>query len=194
MQGTNPRIATTLLAAAATLAVAGGAHAADTYDVDKGHSAVVFKALHFGIGYTYGVFRDFGGKLTVDEADPAKSAIELEVKVGSVDTFDDKRNKDLLGPDFFNVKQFPSMKFRSTKVEKAGADLKVTGDLTLHGVTKPVTTTIKKVGAGKDPWGNTRIGYETSFEIARSDFGMKHGEPAASDKVWLTIALEGARK
>ena len=187
-----------LLAAVLTLLMGSGLSAraeGTTYEVDKSHSSIVFRVKHLGIGYTYGFFRDFAGRFVVDEADPASSSVEFEVQVASVDTNDAKRDQHLKSPDFFAVNQFPTMTFKSTSVTK-GEDGKfaVTGNLSLHGVTKSVTIDMAKTGQGDDPWGNHRVGFEGIFQVKRSEFGMDKMLEAAADDIRIIVAVEGIRK
>lgn len=171
------------------------ADAADTYEVDAAHSMIIFRAKHMGVSNNYGRFNEFSGTLTVDEADAANSAIELEVKAESVDTANEKRDQHLRSPDFFNAKQFPVITFKSTKVEKVDEDtLKVTGDFELHGVKKSVTVEVEMTGKGKNPQGTAIIGFETIFTIKRSEFGMNYGIGAVSDDVRITVSVEGMKK
>ena len=140
------RFILTVILASLGLGVA-AASAAETYKLDPVHSSVLFKAKHLNVADFYGRFNDFSGTVTFDNENPSKSSVNLEVKVESLDTHEAKRDQHLKSPDFFNAKQFPVIAFKSTKVEKAGADsYKVTGDFTLHGVTKPVTVEFKKTG------------------------------------------------
>ena len=190
----------TLAAAALAFAAVGtpSAQAApESFDIDPVHSAVIFRIHHFGSGYSYGRFNDFGGKLVFDEASPAGSSVSVEIKATSVDTANAKRDDHLRGPDFFDVAQFPTITFKSTAVKAAGAtSFDVTGDLSMHGVTKSVTVRMEKTGGGKDAWGMFRVGFEGTMTIKRSDFGMKYGldNGALGDEVRLTLAFEGARK
>ena len=181
--------------ALALVLLAGLAQAApETYTIDTGHSGLLFRIKHLGIGYTYGRFNEFTGSFTTDDADLGNAQVSIEVKVASVDTNDAKRDNHLRSPDFFNVAQFPTMTFRSTSIVRSEDAYQVQGDLTLHGVTKPVTMTMRKVGAGKDPWGNTRVGFEGALTIQRSAFGMTNLMDAAGDQVDITIGIEGSRK
>jgi len=168
------------------------AEAGDTYTIDPGHSSVTFKVKHFGIGYTHGRFRKLTGQMVVDKK-ASKSSVKINIEAASVYTNDKKRDKHLKSPDFFNVKQFPTVSFVSSKVAKAGKGYKVTGKLTLHGVTKTVTVKMKKVGEGKDPYGKFRIGFEGSLSIKRSAYNMKKMIGPAGDKISLTIAIEGIK-
>jgi polyisoprenoid-binding protein YceI len=182
------------LLAGALVLTAGLAQAAPTtYTVDAGHSGLLFRIKHLNIAYTYGRFDDFSGTLTVDDDILANAKVEITAKVTSVNTGDAKRDAHLRSPDFFNVAQFPTMTYRSTSVTKADGGYKVEGNLTLHGVTKPVTVTMRYVGAGKDPWGNTRIGYEGAFTIQRSAFGMTNLMEVVGDQVDVTVGIEAVR-
>ena len=168
------------------------AQAADTYQVDPVHSSVLFKIRHLNVADFYGRFDDVSGTVSLD---PASGSVNLEIKTDSIDTHNDKRNQDLKGPDFFNVKQFPTITFKSTKVENAGGDAyKVTGNFTLRGVTKPLTVEFKKTGEGKGMKDEYRAGGETQFTIKRSDFGMNYMQGVLGDEVTLIVSLEGIRK
>jgi|LauGreDrversion4_2_1035121.scaffolds.fasta_scaffold825988_1 polyisoprenoid-binding protein YceI len=164
---------------------------ADVFTLDAGHSAVLFKAKHFGVGYTYGRFNKISGTYTSGAA----PTVSFEVDASSVDSANAKRDDHLKGPDFFNVNETPKITFKSTRWEdKGGGSALVTGDLSLHGVTKSVTVTVIKVGEGSDPYGGYRAGFETTFTIKRSDFGISYGLPAAvSDEITLIVSFEGVR-
>ena len=171
------------------------AHAADTYQVDPVHSSMLFKIRHLNVADFYGFFDDVSGTVSLDPANAAGSSLNLEVKTDSIDTRNPKRNQDLKGPDFFNVKQFPTITFKSTKVENAGADAyRVTGNLTLRGVTKPLALEFKKTGEGKGMKDEYRAGGEAQFTIKRSDFGMSYMQGVLGDEVTLIISLEGIKK
>src|SRR5690349_18971272 len=135
------------------------AMAAETYTVDPVHSSISFMISHAGISNIHGRFNAFSGTITIDEADPAKSTFALEIPIESIDTNNVKRDEHLRAPDYFNAKQFPNMSFKSTKVKAVDGGFDVTGDLTLHGVTKPVSFSLK--GGDKVvefPKGTKRIG------------------------------------
>jgi polyisoprenoid-binding protein YceI len=159
------------------------ANAADTFKIDPVHSFVLFSVQHRGIANTYGRFNDISGIVVFDKDNPSNSSVELSVKVESLDTHNSIRDKSLKSPDFFDAKQFPTMTFKSTKVEGSGDTLKVFGDLTIHGVTKPMTVDFKKGGEGKGVFGEMRGGGETRFTIKRSDFGMNFQQGAVGDEV-----------
>lgn len=171
------------------------AEAADTYEIDPVHSTMVFKIKHLNTAYFYGRFNEVKGSITADKDNPAKSRVSAAVKAESLDTDNEKRDKHLKSPDFFNVKQFPEIKFESNTVKHTGGDTyMVSGKLSLHGVEKPLQVEFTKTGEGKDPWGSYRMGFHTSFKIKRSDFGMKFMLDGISDEVELFIGIEAIRK
>jgi polyisoprenoid-binding protein YceI len=176
-------------------ACAPAAHAADTYGVDPVHSSVTFMVPHLGISYVHGRFNDVSGKFVIDKADAGKSSFALSIKVESVDTNNAKRDEHLRSPDFFNAKQFPALTFQSTSVKAADGGYEVTGDLTLHGVKKPVTFTLK--GGDKTvefPKGTQRLGFTASLVLKRSDFDMKQLLEAVGDEVHIAIGVEGVKQ
>ncbi|RMD98638.1 MAG: polyisoprenoid-binding protein [Deltaproteobacteria bacterium] len=179
----------------ALFAFAPAVMAAETYAIDPVHSTVIFRVKHLGVGYLYGRFNDISGTIRFDEANPAKSSVEVTVKVASVDTNDEKRDKHLLSPDFFNAKQFPVIRFESASVKAVGGDLyEVSGNMTIHGITKPITVKMTRIGAGKDPWGNYRMGFEGVFSVKRSDFGIRYMPQGIGDDVLITLSVEAIRK
>lgn len=181
--------------AGALLLVAGAALAAPTaYDIDAVHSSVVFRIKHLGVGYVYGRFNEFSGKVTVDDADLSKASVQMTVKAASVDTGNGKRDEHLRSPDFFNVAQFPEMRFASKTVAKVEGGYRIEGDLTLHGATRPVTVRMELVGEVDDPWGNHRRGYHGTFSIRRTDYGMNYDTNVLGDEVDITLAFETTHK
>ena len=182
-------------AAAPAPGAATGDIAPGKYTVDNVHSAVLFKARHFGAGFTYAWFKEFDGSFTVD-ADPAKSSIDFTVKTASVDSRNEKRDGHLKSPDFLNAMQFPTATFKSTKIDKAGdGSWNVTGDFTLRGKTKAVTARVQPLGTGKTPppAGKTIAGFEGKFTVNRHDFDVSFGKGGLGDDVEITVALEGAQ-
>ncbi len=169
-----------------------------SFEVDPGHSSVVFKISHMGVSNFYGRFNGISGSFKTDSKAPESSTIEVAVKSDSVDTNQPQREGHLKSPDFFNVKQFPTITFKSSGITKA-ADGKLTlaGDITLLGVTKPVSGTLELTGE-KD--GGPKMGYRAGLEaivkIKRSDFGMTTyvKEGMLGDEVTLTVSLEGTKK
>ena len=181
--------------AALVTAAASAAHAADTYSVDPVHSSISFKISHVGISYIHGRFDDFSGQFVIDKDDPAKSSFSLAIKVDSVDTNNQKRDEHLRNADFFNAKQFPTLNFQSTGVKAVDGGYEVTGDLTLHGVKKPVTFTLK--GGDKVvefPKGMQRVGFGTTLTIKRSDYDMKAMLDALGDEIPIDIGVEAVKQ
>ncbi len=182
-----------LIAALACLTFGAPALAAD-YEIDNGHSMVVFTIKHLNTANFWGVLHHVTGKVVFDAANPTAGSIDVTVRADSVFTADKKRDGHLKSPDFFNAKQHPTMTFTSTKVTGSGKRMSVEGKLTLRGVTKPVTATFTHVGGGKDPWGGTRAGFEGKLTIKRSDFGMNAMMGGLSDQIDLVIAIEAIQK
>ncbi len=162
-----------------------------TYKVDLSHSNILFKCKHLGVSYQYGRFDKFSGSFTLG-ADAADSSVSISVEAESVNSNDPKRDQHLRAADFFNVKQFPEMKFESTKVTQGeGDDFTVVGDLTLHGVTKEVTMAVTKVGEADTGRMGKRAGFEGTFTIDRMYYGIEaYGDMLGHD-VFMTFAVEG---
>lgn len=168
---------------------------ADPFQVDAVHSTVMFRVKHQNVSFAYGRFNDIAGKFVIDEAAPSKSSFDLTIKAESVDTASFLRDTHLKGPDFFNAKQFPTISFKSKSVTKGeGSSYDVTGDLTLHGVTKQVTFKVNATGTGKGMRGDTVAGVEASVTIKRTDFGMTYMVGLLADEVVVNASLEGSHK
>lgn len=181
-----------VLVASATVLAGASAQAADTYVFDHPHCAVIFNLSHAGFGIVYGRFDDLDGTVVMDENNLDACSIEVTVQAASVDTNVEARDNDLRGPDFFNVKQFPVITFKSKSVSKAkDANYLVTGDLSLKGVTKTITVEFHKTGEGDDARGNHRAGWTGSFSIEREDYGITY---AGGGPVNLIVAFEGIRQ
>ena len=171
------------------------ADAAETYKLDPAHTSIVFRVKHLDVAYVYGRFNGPTGTFELDESSPAKSSIEVQVNASDVDTAVEKRDNHLRSPDFFNAEDYPLVSFKSTSVKKLDQQTyEVTGNLTLLGKSRPITVKAHDTGAGKDPWGNFRRGFETSFKIKRSEFGMNFMLDGVSDEVVLTVSVEGIRQ
>ena len=180
---------------AAALAVSGTASQAADYTIDSGHSFVQFKISHIGVSWMIGTFEDVSGSFTFDsEAGPEAQSISVEIDTASVDTNHAERDKHLRSADFLNVDAFPTATFVSTGYEGDADGGTMTGDLTLHGVTKSVAIAVSKVGEGKDPWGGYRAGFEGSVSITRKDFGMGYNLGPASESMELFLFIEGVRQ
>lgn len=168
---------------------------AQEYAVDTVHSTIIFRIKHLNYSYSYGRFNDITGQFFLDRANPEKSTMKIEVKMSSIDTANADRDKHLKGPDFFNVAQFPTASFKSTKITpQDNEQFQVEGDLTICGVTKPVRFVAKMTGEGPSPFGDQRQGFEAQVLIKRSDFNVKYAPQMLGDEVGLTISFEGMRK
>jgi len=174
-------------------APAGIAGAPASYTIDPVHSSVIFRIKHMNTSQFYGRFNDIHGTLDFDDANPASSNLDPEIKIDSVDTHATKRDGHLKSPDFFNAATFPTATFKSKTWTKSGEAFDVTGDLTIHGVTKPVTVKLEKTGTGKGQ-GGPIIGFETTFTVKRSDFGISYMPDGLGEDVRITIALEAGAK
>lgn len=183
------------------LAVAQSAFASN-WEVDPTHSEVGFSVRHMMISNTKGKFTKFSGKLDLNDTDITKSVATADIDAASIDTGDPKRDEHLRSADFFDVQKAPKITFKSTKIAKAqDGKLNITGDLTLHGVTKSVVlvTEISKEEV-KDPWGNVRKGARATTKVNRKDFGLvwnktlDAGGLAVGDEVTITLELELIKK
>lgn len=176
----------------------GGIATAKTYTIDAAHTAVVFRVNHLGFSNVFGRFNDFGGALDFD-GDWTNGTVELTIQTASVDTAVGKRDDHLRSPDFFNAAEFPTMKFTSTGIKKAsGTTGTLTGELTLLGVTKPITldVTFNKVGPHPSPQmaGVEVAGFSATTTVKRSEFGMKTMVPNVGDDIQIWIEVEGHNK
>lgn len=170
------------------------ASGASTLEVDPVHSTALFKIKHAGAAWFHGRFNTLAGTIQYDAEAPEKSKVEFTIDVATVDTNNTKRDDHLRSPDFFDAGQFPKATFRSTKVEKKGATLAVTGDLALHGVTKSVTAEVEHVGDGKGPRGTDVSGFSATLVLQRGEFGIKTLPGMLGEEVTLTIDVEAGRK
>ena len=176
------------------LCLAGVAAAADNYKIDPIHSTVIYKIKHFGIGNAYGRFNNPTGTVSLD-ADASKSTFEFTVQTANLDTANAKRDSDLKGPDFFDVKQFPTISFKSSSVKSSGeSKFEITGDLTLHGVTKTITVPIEKTGEGDTKMMGYRTGWEAQVDLKRSDYGINGMPGGIGDDVHLVISFEAVKQ
>ena len=170
------------------------------YTVDPAHSSIGFTVRHAMVTNVRGAFGEHEGTLHLDGADPARSSASLDVKIASIDTGIADRDGHLRGGDFFDADAFPLMTFRSTAVEQVDGDrYRVTGDLTLKDVTKPLTIDLEFNGSATDVYGAERVGFEGSAEILRSDWGLtwnaalETGGVMVSDKVKLTFDISAVK-
>lgn len=169
-----------------------------TYMIDPAHSTAGFSIKHMMIAKVHGGFEKMSGKLILDSTDPAKSSINVSIEAASINTREAARDKHLKSPDFFDVDKYPTLTFKSTSVEGVlGGDLKVVGDLAIHGVTKQVVLTVEGPTAEvKDPWGNVKIGASATTKIKRKDFGLtwnaalEAGGVLVGDDVNITLDVQ----
>jgi polyisoprenoid-binding protein YceI len=172
-----------------------------TYSIDPAHTAAHFKVRHMMISWVRGEFTKISGTLTVNEANSAQSNVIAEIDVNSINTRVPDRDKDLLSPNFLNAAKYPTIRFQSTKVEQTGDDeYRVTGNLTIHGVTRPVVLDVDSVTPEvKDPWGFYRRGAAAETKISRKEFGLttnpllETGGVVVGDEIQINIDAEFVR-
>ncbi|MEW6676586.1 MAG: YceI family protein [Pseudomonadota bacterium] len=190
------RFSPTLLALLTALSLSAPARAEiQTFKLDNTHSFANWEIRHV-VARTSGTFHDVQGKVVLDTADIAKSSVEASISVYSLNSSHLKRDIHVLTEDYLGARDYPEMKFVSTKVNPATPEKgTLTGTLTLHGVTKPVSLDYQILGLGKDPWGGTRIGFKATTQLKRADFGMGKGLPygPVGNEVDITLLIEGIR-
>ncbi|MER7958349.1 MULTISPECIES: YceI family protein [unclassified Streptomyces] len=170
------------------------------YTIDPAHSSIGFTVRHAMVTNVRGSFGDHEGTLQLDGSNPGASAASIDIKISSVDTGIGDRDTHLRSGDFFDAEQFPLMTFRSTEAEQLGGDkYRMTGDLTIKDVTKPLSIDLEFNGTATDPYGNERVGFEGSAEILRSDWGLtwnaalETGGVVVSDKVKLNFDISAIK-
>ncbi|HTL12984.1 MAG TPA: YceI family protein [Bdellovibrionota bacterium] len=187
----------TSLALGSTLALAAPAH----YTIDPAHSSVEFSIKHMMISKVKGKFTKFGGEFTYDEAAPQTSSAKVDIETASINTDEPKRDTHLKSPDFFNAEKNPHITFVSTGVKPMGKDhFQMMGNLTMNGVTHPVTLDVTAGGMGNDPWGNARAAFSATGKVNRKDYkmlwnkGLDKGGVLVGDDVDMMIEVEGIKK
>ena len=188
-----PRIASIF---AVALFVTLSAVAQETWQLDPPHSSAQFSVRHLGVSTVRGAFTKVSGTVQYNAANPGKSSLQATIDAASVDTRVDARDNDLRSPNYLDVKKYPTITFQSKKVEAAGAGkLKITGDLTIHGVTKEVVLDVDGPSAPiKDPWGNQRMGASATTKINRMEFGVSGAPGMIGDDITITLDIEMVRK
>jgi polyisoprenoid-binding protein YceI len=168
-----------------------------TWTIDTGHSAVHFGVRHMMFTKTRGRFTRWNGELRLDPADLTRSSVEVSIDASSIDTGDAQRDGHLKSADFLDVEKFPALTFRSTGVQDLGeGKLRVDGELTIRGVTRPVLLETEYAGRVKDPWGNERAGFTARAAIDRTDFGLRWNMPleggglVVGNKVEIELEIE----
>lgn len=174
------------------------AQAADAYKIDPRHTSIVFSVGHAGLSYTYGMFRTAAGGYLLDTQNPANNRFQLEIQADSLFTNDAERDDHLRSPDFFNVKQFPTITFESTSCNRkattdGSVEFEIVGTLTMHGTPRQVKIPLLMLADGAGPRGDRRTGFFCQLELKRSDFNMKSllDKNIVGDAVSVTISFEG---
>ena len=177
------------------------AAAVTTWELDPAHSHAQFKVRHMMISNVKGEFTKLSGSMKLDTGDLTRSSVEVTADAASISTRDPQRDGHLKSPDFFDVEHYPAITFKSTKITRTDDGLELTGDLTIRGVTKPVTFAVDgPTTETKDPWGNIRRGVEATTAIDRQDFGLvwnsalETGGVMVGDKVHITVDAELVKK
>ena len=167
-----------------------------SYTIDTSHSSIEFSIRHLVVAKVRGRFTRFTGSIELDPADVTRSRVTAEIEAASISTNEEKRDAHLRSADFFDVETFPLLTFASKRVEQVGSKLHLTGDLTIHGVTREVVLRVEQLGLTTDPWGNRRAAFEASTSIDRKDFGLhwnqllEAGGVMVGDKVEIGLDIE----
>jgi len=171
------------------------------WDFDLSHSSINFHVRHLMVSKVHGRFTKWGGTLELDEQDPTRSRLDVTIDAASIDTKEDKRDEHLRSPDFLEVAKFPTITFKSAQITRAGDDrYVVAGELTIHGVTRPVTLEVEGGDRVTDPWGGTRTGFSARTSISRKEFGLtwnvalEAGGFLVGDKLDITLEIEAVKK
>ena len=172
----------------------------NNWNLDTVHSGINFTVRHMVVSKVRGRFAKFNGTVALDASDFTRSSVEATIDVSSIDTGTAQRDDHLRSADFFDVARFPEIRFLSTRIEKVSGDrYRLTGELTIHGVTRSVALETEYGGRGKDPWGNERVGFTAKGAIDRKDFGLvwnqalETGGVLVSDRVDLELEVQGVR-
>lgn len=164
-------------------------------DTEGMHASIQFRIKHLGYSWLYGRFNDFSGKFTYNPTKPEDATTEVVIKTGSVDTNQAERDKNLRSEAFLDAEKFPEATFTSTTyIPGADGKGKLEGELTLRGITKPLTIEVEETGAGNDPWGGYRRGFTGTTTFALKDFGIEKDLGVDSEAVEMTLAIEGVRQ
>jgi polyisoprenoid-binding protein YceI len=170
---------------------------ADRYviDTEGAHAFIQFRIQHLGYSWLSGRFNDFSGRFEYDEDNPSAASVQVEIDTASIDTNHAERDKHLRGEDFLDVGKYPKARFESTAFKEHGdGTATLEGQLTLHGVTRPVTIAVEHVGHGPDPWGGYRRGFEGTTRIALADYDINYNLGPKSKELELILSVEGIRQ
>jgi polyisoprenoid-binding protein YceI len=171
-----------------------------TWDIDVGHSAIHFWVRHMVISKVHGRFARWAGTLQLDAADLTRSSVDVRIDAASIDTQVADRDAHLRSADFLDVERHPELRFRSTRIERAGRGYRLVGELTLRGVAREVSLDVEYAGTAKDPWGNERAGFSAKGSLDRREFGLvwnaalEAGGVLVGEKVEIAIELEAVKK
>jgi polyisoprenoid-binding protein YceI len=172
-----------------------------TWEIDPAHTLIEFSARHMMVTTVKGRFTGIRGTITLDESNPAQSSVEAEIDAKTLQTGAEQRDQHLQSPDFLEVEKYPTITFRSTKVEVEGRErAKVHGDLTVHGVTKEVVLDTELTGFNRNPWGKDVVGFEARTQINRKDFGLhwnvalETGGVLVGDTIRIEVAVEAVKQ
>src|SRR5580692_3969536 len=188
-----------ILTCCSALLIVQSASAADTFAIDKAHSSIGFQVRHL-FSNVPGKFDDFSGTIVFDVANPEQSSVEVSIKTASIDTGVKMRDDDLRSPNFFDATKFPETTFKSKSVKKTGDNtFDVTGDLTMHGVTKEVVLKVELIGKGAGMKGSVLTGWDATTALKRSDFGLAwskviEGTQVVGDDVKIELHIEADKK
>jgi polyisoprenoid-binding protein YceI len=171
-----------------------------TWNIDSTHTGIHFSVRHMVVAKVRGTFKAFSGTVQLDPRSPAGASVTARIEAASIDTGVEQRDAHLKSPDFFDVAKFPALTFRSTKVEPAGGNnLRVTGELTIRDITRPVVLEVEQLGTAKDPWGQTRIAFEAKTSVDRREFGLtwnqalEAGGVLVGDKIEIALEVQAVQ-
>lgn len=184
----------TSLAAAALLAGSAQPVLSADYDIDPAHSFIQFRIKHLGYSWLQGRFNKLSGTFSHESDNAEGNSINVDIDPASIDTNHAERDKHLRGEDFFDVKNFPKAGFKSTKYSGNTDSGILEGELTLHGVTKPVRLEVQKVGEGPDPWGSYRAGFMGTTDLTWKEFNMPYDLGLTSEVMYMELTIEGIRQ
>lgn len=173
----------------------------EQWDFDVAHSSINFSVRHLMVSKVRGQFTKWSGSLEFDEQEPTRARVEAQLDAASIDTKDAQRDAHLRSADFLDTERFPTISFKSTGIEKVGdARFSMKGELTIRGITKPVTLDVEYAGRAKDPWGGERVGFSARTSIDRKDFGLtwnqllETGGVLVGEKVDIELEIEAIRR
>jgi polyisoprenoid-binding protein YceI len=174
--------------------------ATTTWNIDPTHTGIHFSVRHMVVAKVRGSFKAFSGTVQLDPQSPAGASVSARIEAASIDTGVEQRDGHLKSPDFFDVAKFPALTFQSTKVEPAGgSNLRVTGNLTIRDITRPIVLEVEQLGVAKDPWGQQRAAFEAKTSIDRREFGLtwnqalEAGGVLVGDKIEISLEVQAVQ-